>query len=196
MSLRSLLYSTYTGYLIQVLPIALAVGLAGGLIKYFACKDRSAGRALFAGLFISYITGLLCLVFALDAISGMWNRVIFHAENGMRLLTADGSRLAKLMPSFLSRLSGEQIGNILLFLPFGLLYPLSRKRAWWLETVMIGFALSLTIELVQPLVGRVADMSDLSMNTLGTAISATVVHPLLWLIRKGRAPRIPAGAAA
>ena len=112
MSLKTLLYSTYTGYLLQVLPIALAAGLIGGLVKYFACRERSVGRALSAGLFISYLTGLLCLVFAMDAISVVWNRLAFHAESGVRLLTADGSRLSRLMPSFLKKLTGEQIGNI------------------------------------------------------------------------------------
>ena len=196
MSLRSLLFSTYTGYFIQVLPIALAAGLAGGLLKYFCCRDRSAGRALFAGLFISYLTGLLCLVFALDTISVAWNRFVFHAESGVRLLTADGSRLARLMPSFLRDLTGEQIGNILMFLPLGLLYPLSRKNAWLLETIAVGFLLSLAIELAQPLAGRIRDISDLSMNTLGVTISACVVHPLLWLIRRGRGGRAIARAAA
>lgn len=196
MSLRSLLFSTYTGYLIQVLPIALAAGLVGGLLKYFCCRERSAGRALFAGLFISYLTGLLCLVFAMDSISVFWNRLVFHAESGVRLLTADGSRLARLMPPFLRRLSGEQIGNILMFLPLGLFYPLSRKNAWLLETIAVGFLLSLAIEMVQPLVGRISDVSDLSMNTLGVTISACVIHPLLWLIRKGRAGKEVARAAA
>lgn len=196
MSLRSLLFSTYTGYLIQVLPIALAAGLAGGLIKYFCCRERSAGRALFAGLFISYLTGLLCLVLAMDSISVLWNRLAFHAESGVRLLTADGSRLSRLMPSFMRDLTGEQIGNILMFLPLGLLYPLSRKNAWLLETIAVGFLLSLAIELVQPLAGRIRDISDLSMNTLGVALSACVVHPLLWLIRRGRGARQMARAAA
>ena len=196
MSLRSLLFSTYTGYLIQVLPIALAAGLAGGLLKYFCCRERSAGRALFAGLFISYLTGLLCLVFAMDSISVFWNRFVFHAESGVRLLTADGSRLARLMPSFMRRLSGEQIGNILMFLPLGLFYPLSRKNAWLLETIAVGFLLSLAIEMVQPLVGRISDVSDLSMNTLGVTISACVIHPLLWLIRRGRTEKGMIRAAA
>ena len=186
MSLRSLLFSTYTGYFIQVLPIALAAGLAGGLIKYFCCRERSSGRALFAGLFISYLTGLLCLVFAMDTISVAWNRFVFHAESGVRLLTADGSRLARLMPSFLRRLTGEQIGNILLFMPLGLFYPLSRKKAWLIETIAVGFLLSLAIEMLQPLAGRIADVSDLSMNTLGVTLSACMIHPLLWVIRRAR----------
>ena len=194
MSLRTLLYSTYTGYLIQVLPVALAAGLAGGLIKYFACRKRSVGRALSAGLFISYLAGLLCLVFAMDSIGALWNRVAFHAESSVRLLTADGSRLAAIMPAFLQNLSGEQIGNILLFLPFGLLYPLSRKNAWWLETVAVGFSLSLAIELIQPYVGRVSDLSDLSMNTLGVLLSASLIHPLLWAVRRLRGrENVPAG---
>ena len=196
MSLRTLLFSTYTGYLIQVLPIALAAGLAGGLLKYFCCRERSAGRAVFAGLFISYLTGLLCLVFAMDSISVFWNRFVFHAESGVRLLTADGSRLARLMPPFLRKLTGEQIGNILMFMPLGLFYPLSRKKAWLLETIAVGFVLSLAIEMVQPLVGRIADVSDLSMNTLGVTISACFIHPLLWLIRRGRSSKQMARAAA
>ena len=62
--------------------------------------------------------------------------------------------------------------NILLFVPFGYLLPLFRKRAdrWW-KVLLCGFAASLTIELLQ-LVTRYGmfDLDDLMHNTLGALL--------------------------
>ena len=62
--------------------------------------------------------------------------------------------------------------NILLFVPFGYLLPLLRKRAdhWW-KVVLCGFVLSLGIELIQ-LVTHLGmfDLDDLMNNTLGALL--------------------------
>ena len=59
--------------------------------------------------------------------------------------------------------------NILLFVPFGYLLPVLWKKAdrWW-KTVMIGFAVSLAVELLQ-LVTRLGmfDVDDIINNTIG-----------------------------
>lgn len=60
--------------------------------------------------------------------------------------------------------------NIIMFMPLGFLLPLIwsdyRRPA---KTVLVGFALSLTIEICQMFDSRVTDIDDLIMNTLGAA---------------------------
>ena len=62
------------------------------------------------------------------------------------------------------------IGNVVAFVPPGLLIPLARPGARSLRrTLLLGLALSLGIEVAQWLAGyRVSDIDDLILNGLGT----------------------------
>lgn len=70
--------------------------------------------------------------------------------------------------------------NVALFLPLGILLPLIwnnfRKV---MSTVLFGFGMSLTIELLQILVGRATDINDLITNTLGTFLGFLLSDILL-----------------
>ena len=71
------------------------------------------------------------------------------------------------------------VGNILIFSPFGFLFPLLEKklRKVWL-VVLMGFGISLTIELTQTLLAaRVFDVDDLILNSFGTWI----VYAFYWI---------------
>lgn len=76
---------------------------------------------------------------------------------------------------------GEQVGNVLLFLPFGAMLPLLRPRLDRLWRVMaLGAVTSLGIELVQvamPDIHR-ADVNDVLLNTLGAGLG--------WLALRAR----------
>ncbi len=68
-------------------------------------------------------------------------------------------------------------GNILLFIPFGLAWPILFPKIMKLKTILIGFSVSLVIELTQGITGlflgynyRSCDIDDLLLNTFGTAI--------------------------
>lgn len=66
---------------------------------------------------------------------------------------------------------GNALLNVALFLPLGLLLPLIWGQFRTMKnTVLFGFAMSLTIELLQILVGRATDINDLITNTLGAAL--------------------------
>ncbi len=59
--------------------------------------------------------------------------------------------------------------NVVLFVPLGLFLPLlwhSFGKLW--RTVLFGFCVSLTIELLQIFTFRATDINDLMTNTLGT----------------------------
>ena len=64
------------------------------------------------------------------------------------------------------------IGNTAMFIPTGIMTPLIyKKRNSFGKTVLTGFLMSLTIEIIQlPFAVRASDVDDLILNTLGCAI--------------------------
>ena len=81
---------------------------------------------------------------------------------------------------------GNTAGNVLLFIPFGTLYPQMEK--WgrqWQRTVLIGFCLSLFIETVQLITRRgFFDPVDLFLNTFGALIGYGVYKACLFFAFK------------
>ena len=92
----------------------------------------------------------------------------------------------------------RQIGlNVLLMIPMGILYPISRGNRGFGATVLLGFAFSSCVEVMQPLLHatRCFDITDIITNTLGTAVGYAlllILRPVLALVfprtlgRKGR----------
>ena len=67
--------------------------------------------------------------------------------------------------------------NILMFVPFGILFPAVRKASF-VKTVLYGGLFSLMIEILQFLLStRIADITDLINNTAGAFIGA-----VLWFV--------------
>jgi glycopeptide antibiotics resistance protein len=81
----------------------------------------------------------------------------------------------------------DALGNVAVFMPFGaalatatLLGSRKKRRSgfwgWWLKVSLAGLALSLFIEIGQLAIpGRVTDVDDVILNTLGTAFGALIV---------------------
>lgn len=70
--------------------------------------------------------------------------------------------------------------NVVMTLPFGILYPLLRRgRAGIFRTTGAAFLLSLCIELIQPLLptARTADITDLICNTAGGLLGYCLYRP-------------------
>ena len=70
--------------------------------------------------------------------------------------------------------------NILMMVPFGFFLPMVRDKSP-LSIISAGFLLSLTIEILQPLLSqyRAADITDLITNTVGTALGY-ILYRLLY----------------
>lgn len=70
------------------------------------------------------------------------------------------------------------LGNILVFVPLGLLVPLlwKRFRRFW-KVSLLGAGVSLSIETLQLLLPRGTDVDDIWLNTLGAMLGY-----LVWLI--------------
>lgn len=78
-------------------------------------------------------------------------------------------------------ITGNFLGNIALFVPFGLLIPIVSRNQKWFWAVGVGFSFSLIIEIIQLIAARGCfDPDDVILNTLGTAIGyglyQAVVH--------------------
>ena len=78
------------------------------------------------------------------------------------------------------------IGNTAMFIPTGIMTPLIYKnRNGFGKTVLTGFLISLTIEIMQlPFAVRASDVDDLILNTLGCAIGYGILALCRLCIRK------------
>ncbi|MCG4529290.1 VanZ family protein [Intestinimonas massiliensis] len=68
----------------------------------------------------------------------------------------------------------ENAGNILMFLPFGALYPLFHRNSTWIHTILMGIGVSVGIELLQPIFGRSFDINDIILNGFGVIVSTGI----------------------
>lgn len=67
------------------------------------------------------------------------------------------------------------LGNIAIFLPFGMLLPMLCHKLNCQKTILLGFELSLCFEIIQYAVGMgIADVDDLILNTVGTVLGAVI----------------------
>jgi len=74
-------------------------------------------------------------------------------------------------------------GNVLLFIPLGFALPILFFKITNIKTIIIGFTLSLAIELIQAIIGmflgynyRSCDVDDLILNTIGTIIGLAIYN--------------------
>lgn len=185
MTFQYFFFDTYVGYFLQVLPIALAASIVYGAVKYRNDKETALVRKLFDCIFICYMTGLVCLVAAIKVIGAVWYRLIYHMESGTVIHPFAWD--INLVPDFFTHFGLETLGNLLMFLPFGVLYPLSGRDVGWRKTICAGFVCSVIIEILQPIFGRAFDVNDIILNTLGVFLSATLYFILVKAFcKKGR----------
>lgn len=163
-------FTTYPGYFLEVLPIALVVAFL--YWKKHRETAQSKRELLWSTVFVCYLTGLLCLTLALDLIGDLWFILLYWD------FTCINTRLFSFVFDFelhlLDFLNSENIFNLLMYLPFGVLYPLFCRKDGWGRTLLAGLVLVLGIELLQPVFGRAFDINDVVLDTLGTSLSATL----------------------
>ncbi len=180
----SFFFTTYPGWFLQSLPVALTAGFLFWFIRYRQDRTVPLTRKIGAVLFVCYLTELFCLVCFLRVIGNLWHLVLYRRPRDMesRLFVYRG--LFKFVPDFWRHWDREKIGNVAAFLPLGILLPLARPKTTWPVIVLCGFLCSLTIETIQPAVGRTFDVNDLILNTFGTFVAATVFFLIRGSFRK------------
>ena len=181
MNFQYFFFDTYIGYFLQALPVALVVGAIYGIVRFRADKKTSISRKLFSCAFVCYITGLVCLVVGLDLMNIVWYKLLYHMDPGRTIGWFGGD--FDFAIDFINNISGETIGNFLVFLPFGILYPLSQKEPTWKKCVIRGLIAVAVIEVLQPIFGRAFDMNDVILNSLGIVVSSLVVFGVKSLRR-------------
>ena len=67
------------------------------------------------------------------------------------------------------------IGNMLMFIPMGIMLPLVFKNINKKNIFVIAILITLSIEILQPIVGRSFDIDDIIMNFIGCIIGYLAV---------------------
>lgn len=126
--------------------------------------------------------GLVCWVVGLDLMNIVWYKLFYHMDPGRTIGWFGG--VFDLVPDFFNYISGETVGNFLMFLPFGILYPLSQKEPTWKKCVIGGLVAVAVIEILQPIFGRAFDMNDIILNSLGIVVSTTILTGAKKIIKR------------
>ena len=181
MTFQYFFFDTYPGYFLQVLPIALIASAVYGLLRFGKDKETAIGSKIISCLFVCYIVGLVELVVFLEIISHFWYWLFYHQPYG-NIIHFFTFWDYNFVPDFYAHLDGHSIGNLIMFLPFGFLFPFFKKDAGLGGTLLAGAICTGVIECFQPVFGRAFDINDIIMNTMGVVLSATI----LFVIKKVR----------
>lgn len=182
MNFQYFYFDTYPGYFLQMLPFAIIAGLMYGFIRFHKDQDTPALRKVTSVLLVCYLTGLIGIVALLDIVGSFWYSLFYHMDSAITISFMSGD--FNLVPDFFRHLGGETIANLAMFIPFGILYPLSQKQPSWKKTIIAGIICTVVIEVLQPIFGRAFDINDIIMNTLGVLFSATALFTCKSLSKK------------
>lgn len=182
MNFQYFFFDTYIGYFLQALPIALIISIIYGFIRFRKDKTTTFKAKVFSCIFVCYITGLICLTLGLDLMNVIWYRLIYHMSSGHTIDWFNGN--FDFTINFINNISGETVGNFLMFLPFGILYPLSQKEITWKKVIIVGIVLVFVIEIFQPVFGRAFDLNDVVLNSLGIVISTVIFTIVKNIVKK------------
>ncbi len=173
MTFQYFFFDTYPGYFLQSLPIAVLAGILFRFIWLWK-KEMPKAQKFWKSVFVCYLCGLLCMLLFIDFIGVLWYWILYRSESGMEFCFFEWNYDFRPNPETYLR-NPERIVNFLMYLPFGVLYPLATKRkSCWFRTVAAGFLCSVIIELLQPVIGRAFDIDDVILNTAGATVAAGV----------------------
>lgn len=177
-----MLYYTYD---FMKLALILLVGWAGArLIRTVARGKPDLGRSILIWALFLFLLFLLNKTFSPFTFIPKWDG--FNANlvpiRGILSMIENASKFDDEVTQRIVFIN--IVGNILIFSPFGLLFPVLEKRLrkWWL-VVLLGLGMSLTIEFTQTLLAaRVFDVDDLLLNSFGVWLG----YALFWISYQNR----------
>lgn len=189
------------GYVLRVVPFTALVGLSYWGARGLLLRRRGLRRGPLSVeiprlLLACYLGGLLSLVWTPPNFwSELWFRILNGYPSGEMgwTVTLDFN----LTPSLFLYLRGEltggswtqfmAVGNILMYLPLGILLPWAWEKGTFPRVLAAGTALSLITELGQPFLGRSFDLDDLAANILGILLGLALFLPARRFLRGRRA---------
>ena len=146
--------------------------LASALVLYYALtgprQKLPLGHMLLSFAFCFYLVGVL-------TVTGVW----FFGSLAPRF---------SFVPFVgMIRSPVESVLNIVLFVPLGIFLPIQYERFDSIgKAALVGFLLSLSIELLQMFDSGTTDVNDLIMNTLGACLGCCLVKPVAAILPKSR----------
>ena len=186
MTFQYFFFDTYPGYFLQMTPIALIVLALYVVLKKRAMPTLSLGSVLLRGLFPAYIAALLGLTLFSKIIGDIYYILFYQV-----LPWSAGESRYKWFTftydfgiDFFRNFTVENLGNILIFFPFGILYPLYKPGCSWKRTVATGIIICLLIENIQPFMDRSFDLNDVVLNSIGVCASSLLYFFLSRFLRK------------
>lgn len=154
----------------------MEIGLAIGFIIFsILLLKKAPSKRLLICLSLSYLLAIIYLAFISREPAPYLRYSINPFGAARRGLDFGGGLISRLLHGDVKVTNWTSLEgiilNILLFVPFGYLLPSLFPRLRWWQVILLGFACSLCIELLQ-LITKLgyADVDDLINNTLGAAI--------------------------
>lgn len=173
----------------EVVPITIIVGIIYVIYRFIKIKKNkllvNKFDEIIKLIFVCYLTGLINLVLVPN---NLWSYFWFYIKNGYSteysLNLFSGSfnfvpslykYLIKSELSIGSWIRNMLIGNMLMFIPMGILLPLVFKKINKKNIFIISLFIPLLIEILQPIFSRSFDIDDIIMNFIGIVIGYLVV---------------------
>ena len=173
-------FMQYVISLYQDIPLEVYEGLLSvfciGLVVFVAWKGFKTGlRYSVALLLIEYIFLIFC------------STVFFRTTSELRKYDFQPFWSYKAIQDGREDLLAENIINVVVFIPVGLLLGIAFKQMTWWKALLIGCSISVTIEALQFFLMRgFSELDDVIHNTLGCAIGFLIVAIIkgIWLLQK------------
>lgn len=168
------MFGTILYFLIKVLPMWICLFLL--CLPFILFSVRKSGEKanwlcwLIQYAFLSY----LIFVLAIGGVTG----ILFFLQNPTYFRAS--TITVNIIP-FVDLFSDpmQYFANILLFIPFGLLFPLLFPQNQLRSTLLSGIIFSSSIEILQAFSLRTPDINDMLMNVLGTLIGYFLFYFLI-----------------
>lgn len=189
-----LFFNTIPGKLLQSLLVPLVVGVIYIFVRFgIRKKVRVSGykNEIICFLFVCYISEVIALVWIPSWVfSYIWCMIIYGWFDPGAGISLSGGEF-NFIPSVYKIIMGELsigpwvlsmlLGNVLMFIPFGFMYPLIKrgKDKIFQHTIICSLIFIIIIELVQPFIGRSFDVDDIICNLLGVVVG----YGILKLVR-------------
>ena len=184
MNFQYFFFNTYIGYFLQLIPVALIAGLACFFIRRKRKHREGTWRTLLASLFIAYLSAVVTITLFQNLLGDIYYWLFYHRPSGRIYRWFEFVYSFRL--DFFRHLTMENLFNVVLFLPFGILYPFFDRNAGWKKTLGVGVLTSLAIELIQPILGRSFDINDIALNSIGVLLSTGIFFGI-WALTGRRA---------
>lgn len=183
--IKDLFFETLIGKILQVAPVMILSGLVYVLL--FLCyrskkKERINVLPVFIKfVFICYFSGIIALILTPPS---FWSAIWFWLFYGHFYIELSLEKMLSLsfnfIPSVYYYLIGELtggswiktmiVGNILMFVPMGMLLPIVLRKNGFFEVARFSAISILVIETIQPFIGRSFDVDDIIYNAVGVAV--------------------------